>query len=129
MPVIILMKRKLKAGFQSIQSHGRLIFAALMFVLLSGALILKEIQEHKRVGLPSVQSGPWGDMLVWDIKLQQPEEYLGFFKLSSEGPFWNFGPVGAKTVDVILSSAGCSTSEIEQLLASRVAQPGDDFVI
>ena len=100
-----------------------------MFVLLSGALLLKEIQEHKRVGLPSVQSGPWGDMLVWDIKLQQPEEYLGFFKLSSEGPFWNFGPVGAKTVDVILSSAGCSTSEIEQLLASRVTAPGDDFVI
>jgi len=123
------MKLKIKAGFQSIQNHGRLIFAALMFVLLSSALLLKEIQEHKRVGLPSVQSGPCGDMLVWDIKLQQPEEYLGFFKLSSEGPFWNFGPVGAKAVDVILSSAGCSTSEIEQLLASRVAAPGDDFVI
>ena len=100
------MKRKLKAGFQSIQNHGRLIFAALMFVLRSGALLLKEIQEHKRVGLPSVQSGPWGDMLVWDIKLQQPEEYLGFFKLSSEGPFWNFGPAEERMTSTVFAPTG-----------------------
>ncbi len=56
------------------------------------------------MGLPSVQSGPWGDRLVWDMKIQQPEEYLGFFKLSSEGPFWNFGAASEKTVEQILLS-------------------------
>jgi hypothetical protein len=123
------MKKKIKAGIQSVRNHGRLIFVGLMFVLLSGALIWKEVQERKRVGLPGIQSGPWGDMLVWDIKIQQPEEYLGFFKLSSEGPFWNFGQASEKTVEHALSSSGCSAALVRQLLDSRVAPGNDDFVI
>lgn len=123
------MRRKIKAGFQSVRNHGRLIFAGLMFVLLSGALFLKEFQERKRVSLPSVQSGPWGDMLVWDIKIQQPEEYLGFFKLSSDGPFWNFGAVGQKAAEEILASSGCNTEQIRELLQSRINPAGEEFVI
>lgn len=123
------MRRKIKAGFQSVRNHGRLIFAGLMFVLLSGALFLKEFQERKRVSLPSVQSGPWGDMLVWDIKIQQPEEYLGFFKLSSNGPFWNFGAVGQKAAEEILASSGCNTEQIRELLQSRINPAGEEFVI
>jgi hypothetical protein len=123
------MKKKIKAGIQSVQNHGRLIFAGLMFVLLSGALIWKEVQERKRASLPSLQSGPWGDMQVWDIKIQQPEDYIGFFKLSSDGPFWNFGAASEKTVEHTLSSSGCSAALVRQLLDSRVAPGNDDFVI
>lgn len=100
-----------------------------MFVLLSSALLLKEIQEGKRASLPSVQSGPWGDMLVWDIKIQQPEEYLGFYKLSSDGPYWNFGLASEKTVEFILSSSGCSPAEVRELLVSRVGPPDGEFVL
>ena len=100
-----------------------------MFLVLGGAIVLKQSQERKRVGLPSVQSGPWGDMLVWDMKIQQPEEYLGFFKLSSEGPFWNFGAASEKTVEQILLSSGCSEAEVRGLLAARIARADGDFVI
>ena len=97
-----------------------------MFLVLGGAIVLKQSQERKRVGLPSVQSGPWGDMLVWDMKIQQPEEYLGFFKLSSEGPFWNFGAASEKTVEQILLSSGCSEAEVRGLLAARIARADGD---
>jgi len=123
------MKPSMKSALKVFQNHGRWIFAALMIVFLGTAFLVREMQEGRRVGLPSIQSGPWGEMMVWDIKIQQPEEYVGFIKLTGEGPFWNFGLASEKTVELILSAAGCSEAEVRELLASRVAQANDDFVI
>lgn len=114
------MKQRVKSATRQLQRHGGWIFAGLVLIFISGALAVKQMQEGKRVSLPSVQSGPWGDMLVWNVQIQQPEEYLGFFKPSSEGPFWNFGPVNQEEVASILSVAGFSVDQIRELLATRV---------
>ena len=72
--------------------------------------------------LPDVQSGPWGEMLVWDMQIHQPTEYVGFIKLSPKGPLWNFGQVSEDAVKEVLATSGCSPAEIKTLMAARVAQ-------
>ena len=137
-PSRLTMKQRVKIAARQFQRHGGWIFAGLLLIFISGAFAVKQIQERKRVSLPSVQSGPWGDMLVWNVQIQQPEEYLGFFKQSSEGPFWNFGAVSEKEVESTLSVAGFSVDQIRELLATRVPsnvhasvvlQPSEKFLL
>lgn len=123
-------KRAGSVGIRSLQSQWgrRIAFWGLLAVLVA-MIAFKQSQEARRGNLPEVQSGPWGDMLVWDMQIHQPTEYEGFIKLSPQGPFWNFGQVGEERVKEIFTSSGCSAEESKTLMASQVPQKDGSLVI
>lgn len=110
----------------------RLITAALVgaALLLALALLIQNRLLHRKMGAaPDIQSGPWGEMQVWDLHLEQPIEYVSFDRTGESGPFWNFGLLSEQTVRAILSEAGCGDELITRLLAARVPQKDGTFVI
>lgn len=77
--------------------------------------------EHKSSGTaPNILSGPWGDLQTWDIRIEQPIEYVGFEKTSSEGPIWNFGTLLPAAVERLLLDSGLTANQSLQLLKCQV---------
>lgn len=93
----------------------------LLLVAVGSALLMhvydKRVEHFKRGTPPDVHPGPWGDLQSWNIRIEQPLEYVGFEKASPDGPFWNFGPITPESAGQILRDAGCSESLVSSLLA------------
>lgn len=110
----------------------RFITGSLLGVALAVAatlLIENRLQHRKFETTPDIQSGPWGEMQVWDIHLEQPVEYVSFDRTGSSGPYWHFGMLQSQAVKGVLSEAGCNAEEISGLLAGQVPQKDGSFVI
>ncbi len=78
---------------------------------------------------PRVTSGPWGDIQTWDIRLEQPMEYVGFDHTTSDGPFWNFGLVSPGSLAGILESCGVNREQAEKLMASRINAAAGEVIL
>lgn len=100
-----------------------------IIIPLIAVLLYKHHQEQQLPDSPEIQSGIWGDMMVWDMDIHQPSEYTGFIKISAEGPSWNFGKNSEDRVRDILVAAGCSASEVQSLLASKNLEKDGSLVI
>jgi hypothetical protein len=86
--------------------------------------------EHSRRGTPpDVTSGPWGDLQSWNIRIEQPEEYVGFEHTDSVGPFWNFGALTPAGLRPLLLRAGYSETQADALLNSSKRLPGGEIVL
>ena len=105
----------------------------LLFVAVGSASLMhvydKRIEHVTRGTAPDVHSGPWGDLQSWDVRLEQPLEYVGFEKTTGEGPFWNFGPVSPEAVGSVLRAAGYGDSQISALQSSAMRLPDGSIVL
>lgn len=90
----------------------------IVLLVLAAALFLTLHSRRKFGTAPEISSGPWGDLQVWDIRLDRPVEYVTFDKTSSEGPSWHFGLTSPEGVKSVLEESGCSEEEAKQLLKS-----------
>jgi hypothetical protein len=79
---------------------------------------------------------PWGELIVWDIQLEQPEEYLAFELQTLARPVWKFAQQTSAALERLLRSCGLTDVQIAQALAATsfrasgsVVEPSDDLVI
>ena len=110
-----------------LRSVVSLVLVAVASAFLMHAYDLR--REHVRRGTPpDVHSGPWGDLQSWNIRLEQPLEYVGFDKVTADGHYWNFGTLGQDAVAGILKEAGYSEEQVRLLLSSASVTP-QGFVV
>lgn len=86
-------------------------------------------QQRKHGTEPDIISGPWGDIQSWDIRLEQPLEYVGFEKATGEGPSWNFGLVSPESLPGLLQSCGVSPEQADRLMAGRGIDASGSIVL
>lgn len=87
------------------------------------------IVEKNEGTLPETCSGPWGELQIWDIRLEQPAEYRGFDHTSADRPFWFFGNLSQTEVENILRQSGCRREEMESLLNGYERQEDGKAII
>ena len=86
--------------------------------------------EHRSRGTrPLLRSGPWGDLQEWDIRVEQPLEYVGLERMDESGPSWNFGTMTEPAVLAFLRESGCTDQQAQALLQTRSGTGSGDFVL
>lgn len=111
-------------------SSRRNILLLLCLVAGVGAVALKQKRRIEDFGTkPEVHSGPWGELEEFDLRLEQPEEYVGFEKTTADGPFWSFGSITEPALRAKLAETGLSDSQITRLLTARVPGTGGVVII
>lgn len=65
---------------------------------------------------PVAESGAWGDLLTYDIRIEQPKEYAAFEETAKELPQWHFGNIPAEEVRAILIQSGLSNAQADSAL-------------
>ncbi|MEI7962449.1 MAG: hypothetical protein WCI42_01310, partial [Verrucomicrobiota bacterium] len=77
--------------------------------------------DHRNSGTsPDIQTGPWGDLQTWNIRIEQPVEYVGFERTTADGPIWNFGTHSPASVERLLLDSGLTPEQSQQVLKQRV---------
>ena len=81
----------------------------------------------------------WGELVTYDMQVEQPKEYLGFIRTESLAPVWHFGGLTlVKQVHDLLLQAGFTEAQATGVLSSeRTAvtpkgidlRPDDDLVL
>jgi len=106
----------------------------LLFLLVPGAAFLmhlydKEVEFKIRGTPPKIVEGPWGELHEWDIRLEQPVEYVGFDQTRPGLPNWNFNSMTELAVHDLLIACGISGSQVAGFLKCRLPDFGGSFVI
>jgi len=122
-----------KVGWSSwiLTRKRQLVFwlVVLVGIVLATHWIDMKVEQYFRGGRGKIVSGAWGDLQVWDIRLEQPLEYVGFEKTTDKGPFWTFGTLTPQGVHDLLIGSGCSEDQATALLRRRVNGTGSVFVL
>ena len=72
----------------------------------------------------------WGELVTYDIEMENPEEYLAADYDTNRVPTWNFGRRSLPEVKEILKSSGLSSTQIDRVLsASFVTTAATNTVI
>ncbi len=83
--------------------------------------ITRRIEENRisqiRGSAPKIQSGPWGDLLTYDIRIEQPKEYAAFEKITPRNPLWHFQTRSLSEIRTLLLQSGLTESQATVALA------------
>jgi hypothetical protein len=72
--------------------------------------------------------GPWGELLVSEIELERPEEYIGY-DASPRTETWTFGGSTPDQVRELLLRSHVSAAQIERALSPQMMSVGADGVV
>jgi hypothetical protein len=73
---------------------------------------------------------PWGEMIVRDFDLEQPEEYAAYSDSTNQVERWTFEGMDPAQVRALMLSCGLTTSQTEHaLLASSVLSTSSNTVV
>jgi len=72
-------------------------------------------------GVAPAETPPWGELITYDIRLEQPEEYLAFELENLHVPTWTFEQTTLEKARAILSSCGVAAKEIERAMSPAMA--------
>jgi len=95
-------------------------FALLVIVAFATHFIDKKIEYRNSGTSPDIKTGPWGDLQTWNIRIEQPMEYVGFERTTADGPIWNFGTLAPASVERLLLDSGLTPEQSQQVLKQRV---------
>jgi len=103
-------------------------------LLLVAVVVATHVIDARRVQdstgtSPEIRSGPWGDLQEWDMRLEQPLEYVGFERIAEDGPLWSFGTLSQQGVRDLLLSCGCTAEQTENLLRKKMEGTGSVFIL
>lgn len=114
-----------------ITKKRQLLFWSLILVAVVVAThVVDARREHDSTGTsPVIRSGPWGDLQEWDIRLEQPLEYVGFERIAGDGPIWSFGTFSPHAVHDLLISFGCSEAQTEKFLRTQMQGTGNVLIL
>jgi hypothetical protein len=122
--------------------NGLIIFS--LFLMASTALISSRLFDAKpklfsfanNIPDPDVQdknlftrTGPWGELLTQNIKLERPTEYISMDVKTPEPESWNFTVMNLAQVKALLVANGLTREQVEaQLTQSHVSTAGTTTV-
>jgi len=95
-------------------------FALLVIVAFATNFIDNKIDHRNSGTSPDIQTGPWGDLQTWNIRIEQPVEYVGFERTTADGPIWNFGTLSPASVERHLLDSGLTPEQSQQVFKQRV---------
>lgn len=84
------------------------------------------------------QIPPWGELITFDTKLEQPEEYFGFEKTDGLIPMWHFPGLAPAQVTALLHQGGLTQTQTQSLFAEAritatatetLVRPDDDLIL
>jgi hypothetical protein len=90
-----------------------------------------------RPGQRPEETPPWGELITYDIRLEQPEEYLAFELDRLRAPTWVFEGMTPAQVRQVMVSAGLTATQVDQALSpalmsiesgNTIVHPDDDLV-
>ena len=124
---------------------GAIVFS--LSLVIAAAMVTYAVSKH---GNPRLVAGmevdptggpapaqipPWGELVVRDIKIKPPEEYLAFELQHITPPVWNFDGTSVDHVRQVMLSSGLSQEQVSGALASAkvssgtvTVSPNDDLV-
>jgi hypothetical protein len=89
-------------------------------------------------GAPPAQVPPWGELVIRDIRINPPEEYLAFELQHINPPTWIFDGQSVAQVRQLMLSCGLTTEQVDRALvpskvstssANTTVAPDNDLVI
>ena len=113
-------------------SRKKLFLISLILVIVTAAvtLFIDGYFENRQRGTESIyHSGAWGELEELDVHIEQPDEYVGFEKVSAEGPLWTFGTLTESAIHDLLLSAGVTDEQIRKILAFRLPGTGSIVIL
>lgn len=127
---MLLLDRPVTGVSFSLRRHFLIPVVVILLLVITSVgthfldLKLREISQSRHL-----HPGPWGELIEWDIRIHQPDEYLSFGKLSDSGPLWNFGAISLPALNHLLLSVGLTGEQAEKLGSMRLDDPMGNFVI
>src|ERR1017187_724480 len=123
---------------------GLIVFS--LFLMAGTALISSRLSDTKpkpfsfannNIPDPDAQdknlfthTGPWGELLTQNIKLERPAEYISTEVKSPEPESWNFNTMNLAQVKALLAGNGLPKEQVEaQLTPNRIATAGTTTVL
>jgi hypothetical protein len=92
------------------------------------AKLLNGRDVDSTIGPAPGQTSPWGELVVRDIKLKPPEEYLAFELQHITPPAWNFDGTSVDHVREVMLSSGLTEEQVSGALTSAKSCNGATMV-
>lgn len=112
--------------------RAKQIFFILILVAATATLTLlidNRLEDKERGSEGVFKKGAWGELEELDLRMEQPEEYVGFEKVSGDGPYWTFGTLAETAIRELLIASGLSEDEVQKLIATKVQGTGNITVL
>ena len=107
-----------------------LISLILVVVTIFVTLFIHGYLVDRQRGTESIyHSGAWGELEELDLRMEQPDEYVGFERVSSDGPLWTLGTLTEASIHDLLLSAGLTEEQIRKIIASRLPGTGSIVIV
>jgi hypothetical protein len=118
---------------------GAIVFS--LALVIAAAMVTYALANHNHpelvagkeiypTGGPApLQIPPWGELVVRDIKLKPPEEYLAFEAQHITPPAWNFDGTSIDRVRQLMLSSRLTQEQVNGALASAKVSKGAIMVI
>jgi hypothetical protein len=105
----------------------------IFLLFLAGSVLLtnrvdKWYEMHRRGSAPDLDSGPWGNLQSWTLRLEQPQEYTGFESLENKRSTWHFGTLSPEQVVSLLTQCGI-TPESAGTIVNKFRVPSQSGVV
>jgi hypothetical protein len=80
--------------------------------------------ENVNAGEPRVSAAtpPWGDLVTYDIDLEQPDEYVGFELSTNQPPQWMFSGMTRAQTRALMLSSGMATDLVEEAVSPALCE-------
>lgn len=79
--------------------------------------VLATASSLKATNLP-----PWGELVIQDIELEQPPEYLAFEIVTNLVPAWHFNNLTHQAAGELMLSCGLPSNEVQRALSPSLCQ-------
>lgn len=79
--------------------------------------VITELQSDQNAQPPPAKTPPWGELIVRDIKIQPPDEYLAFELQHITTPAWIFDGLSASQVGQLMLSCGLNQQQVDSALS------------
>lgn len=71
---------------------------------------------------PGAETPAWGELLTYDIDLEQPEEYVAFELETNRAPKWVFSGMDQNQVHDLMLACGLSAEQVNRALSAQLAK-------
>ena len=95
----------------------------------SGASAANNVAKNSEDKSAPKPAMPWGELIIQDIDIEQPDEYVSFEVTTDRKTRWTFNGIGLERVRALLQESGLSGSLIDDSLQPERAQVSASGVI
>lgn len=88
-----------------------------------------EMPPHHPDAKPAGITPAWGELVTYDIDLEQPEEYIGFELANNKTPQWVFTGMDRNQTRTLLLANGIATNLVERALSDSMTTTTPDGTV